>query len=188
MSTASQIEAQQPISTTEKSDNLASEFLDIPPCTIEDVDRALFNLFDKQLPLLYTHRNDTRRVPIVFATGERFALIARRKPLRDKSKALILPVISILRSSLTFGSEIGMATAPDIRHVIKKQLGKEDPVYQRMINKLGLQNSDDLVSEAAFIDADDQSVRNLEGLQPGVRVQERAIRTDLDLVTCLIRT
>ena len=162
MSTASQIEAQQPISTTEKSDNLASEFLDIPPCTIEDVDRALFNLFDKQLPLLYTHRNDTRRVPIVFATGERFALIARRKPLRDKSKALILPVISILRSSLTFGSEIGMATAPDIRHVIKKQLGKEDPVYQRMINKLGLQNSDDLVSEAAFIDADDQV-----GAQPG---------------------
>lgn len=152
MSTASQIEAKNSFSTTEKSNNLSSEFLEIPSCTIEDVDRALFNLFDRDLPLLYTQRNDTRRVPVIFATGERFALIARKKPLRDKSKALILPIISIMRSGLTFGSEIGMATAPDIKHIIKKQLGKEDPIYQRMINKIGLQNSDDLASSAAFID------------------------------------
>lgn len=162
MSIASQIEAKNPISTPEKSENLASEFLDIPPCTIEDVDKALFNLFDKDLPLLYTHRNDTRRVPIVFATGERFALIARKKPLRDRSKALILPVISIMRSGLTFGSEINMATAPDIKHIIKRQLGKEDPVFQRIVNKLGLQNSDDLASQSAFID-----VQNEQGSQAG---------------------
>lgn len=162
MSTASQIEAKSPISTPETSDNLASEFLNIPACTIEDVDKALFNLFDKDLPLTYTHRNDTRRVPIVFATGERFAIIARKQPLRDRSKALILPVISIMRSGLTFGSEVGMATAPDIRHVIKKQLGKEDPLYQRLTNKLGLQNSDDLASPSSLID-----IQNEQNAQPG---------------------
>lgn len=156
MSIASQIEAKNPISTTEKSDNLASEFLEIPSCTIEDVDKAVFNLFDKDLPLLYTQRNDTRRVPIVFATGERFALIARKQPLRDRSKALILPVISIMRSGFTFGSEIKMATAPDIKQVIKRQLGKDDPFYQRLVNKIGLQNSDDLVTLSAFTDTENQ--------------------------------
>ncbi len=162
MSTASQIEAKSPISTPETSDNFASEFLNIPACTIEDVDKALFNLFDKNLPLTYTHRNDTRRVPIVFATGERFAIIARKQPLRDRSKALILPVISIMRSGLTFGSEVGMATAPDIRQVIKKQLGKEDPLYQRLTNKLGLQNSDDLATPSSLID-----IQNEQNAQPG---------------------
>jgi hypothetical protein len=162
MSIASQIEARKPIHTPEKGENLSGEFLDIPPCTIEDVDKALFNLFDKDLPLLYTHRNDTRRVPIVFATGERFAIIARKQPLRDRSKALILPVISIMRSGLTFGSEIGMGTAPDVRHVLKKQLAREDPAYQKIVNKIGLQNSDDLVSDSAFIDSENEI-----GVEPG---------------------
>lgn len=152
MSTISQTEAKDFSSAPEPSDNLAGGYLELPPCTIEDVDKALFNLFDKDLPLLYTHRNDTRRVPIIFATGERFALLARKQPLRDRSKALILPIISIMRSGLTFGSEVAMATAPDIRHVIKRQLNKEDPYYQRLINKIGLQNSDDLVSLNAFSD------------------------------------
>jgi hypothetical protein len=152
MSTSSQTEDKNSIATPEKSENLANEFLEIPACRIEDVDRALFNLFDKDLPLTFTHRNDTKRIPIVFATGERFALIARKKPLRDRGNALILPVISIMRSNLAFGSDIGMATAPDIRQVIKKQLGKEDSVYQRIVNKMGLQNADDLASPSAFID------------------------------------
>jgi hypothetical protein len=89
----------------------------------------------------------------VFATGERFALLARQKPLRDRSKALILPVISILRSSVQYGHEFGGSVAPDIRHVIKRQVSPEDPIYQRLINKIGLQNSDDLVSKSAFIDS-----------------------------------
>ena len=156
MSISSQIEAKNPISTPEKSENLAGEFLEIPACKIEDVDRALFNLFDKDLPLLYTHRNDTRRVPIVFATGERFALIARKKPLRDRSNALILPVISIMRSGFSFGNEIAMANAPDVRQVIKKQISREDPLYQRLVNKLNLQNSDDLATNSAFTDQTDK--------------------------------
>ena len=162
MSISSQIEAKNPISTVEKSDNLASDFLEIPSCTVEDVDRALFDLFDKDLPLLYTQRNDTRRIPIVFATGERFALIARKKPLRDRSKALILPVISIMRTSVNYGSEFGIAVAPDIRHIIKRQLSKEDAIYQRLVNKQGLQNSDDLISQSAFSD-----IPGERGAEPG---------------------
>lgn len=177
MSITSQIEAKTPISTPEPADNMASEFISIPSCTIEDVDKALFNLFNRDLPLLYTQRNDTRRVPIVFATGERFALIAKKQPLRDRSKALILPVISIMRSGLTLGSEIGMATAPDIRHVIKKQLSKEDATYQRIMNKLGLQNSDDLAATSAFADAQQQvgaDPGRLATRRPGAGSQDTA--------------
>lgn len=156
MSTFSQNEAKENINPPQTSENLANNFVEIPNCTIEDVDRALFNLFDKDLPLLYTHRNDTKRIPIVFATGERFALLARKKPLRDRSKALILPVISILRSNVQYGHEFGGSVAPDIRHVIKRQISPEDPIYQRLLNKIGLQNADDLVSPSAFIDSANQ--------------------------------
>ena len=161
MSINSQIDVKNHV-TTEQSENLADNFIEIPSCTIEDVDKALFDLFDKELPLLYTHRNHTNRIPIVFATGERFALIARKKPLRDRSNALILPVISIMRSSLQFGNEYGAAVAPDIRQVIKRQLSSKDSAYQRLVNKLGLQNSDDLVSPNAFIDQSTQ-----QGVNPG---------------------
>jgi hypothetical protein len=145
-----------------QSDNLSTNFVEIPSCRIEDIDKALFNLFDRDLPLLYTHKNDTQRVPVVFSTGERFALIARKKPLRDRSNALILPVISISRTSIQMASEMGGSVAPDIPLVIKKQISSEDQLYQRLLNKSGFQNSDDLVSPSSFID-----VSNQAGSQPG---------------------
>ena len=64
----------------------------IPSCTIEDVDRAVFNLFEKQMPLQYKHRKKTKRIPVIFATGERFAVLRRKRPLKDKNNALILPM------------------------------------------------------------------------------------------------
>ena len=73
----------------------------IPSCTIEDVDRALFDLFDKELDLFYKHEGAIVRIPVVFATGERFAILARNKPLRDKNDTLVLPLISIARSSIS---------------------------------------------------------------------------------------
>ena len=72
----------------------------IPSCTIEDVDRALFDLFNEGIPLFYKFKNTLKRVPVIFATGERFALLTRKKPLRDKNNALILPLISVMRSGL----------------------------------------------------------------------------------------
>ena len=57
------------------------EFL--PSCTIEDVDRALFNLFNVDVPLFYEFENNINRIPVIFATGERFAVLRRKKPLRD---------------------------------------------------------------------------------------------------------
>lgn len=129
--------------------NIPDDF-DIPPCSIEDVDRALFNLFDKDLPFTYKHKDGTKRAPVIFASGERFAVLRRKEPLRDKSGALILPLVSIMRTGITQSPTMGGSTNQTNSHIIKKRLSENDPAYQRLLNKQGFQNSDDLPSKNSF--------------------------------------
>ncbi len=126
--------------------NIPDDF-ELPPCTIEDVDRALFKLFDEQLPFNYKHKKGSKRAPVIFATGERFAILRRRKPLRDKSGVLILPLISIMRTGVAQSATMGAATAQNAPITIRKRLSKEDPLYQRLLNKEGVQGSDDLTGK-----------------------------------------
>lgn len=161
MSTRTQTEKQTG-TTPESSENLSSNFVTIPACSIGDIDRSLFNLFKNDLPILYTQNNDTRRVPIIFAGGERFALLARKVALRDRSNAIILPIISITRNSVTQGHEFGPTINPIASHTIKKQISREDPMYQKLLNVYGYKNSDDLVSPTSFLDQD-----GLQGAMPG---------------------
>ena len=79
--------------------NIPTDF-EIPQCGIEDLDRALFNLFDKRLAFSIKVNNIPKKVPVVFSTGERFALTRRAPPVRDKNNALILPIIGIKRNSI----------------------------------------------------------------------------------------
>lgn len=104
----------------------------LPSCTIEDLDRALFNLFNDGIPLFYKFENDLKRIPVIFATGERFAVLRRKKPLRDKVGAIILPLISIMRTGIDQQSTLGPGEEGPL--IIKKQLSPEDPVYQRLVN------------------------------------------------------
>lgn len=115
--------------------------LRIPSCGLEDVDRAVFNLFDKDLPLLYQQKDgSTKKVPVIFATGERFAITRRKEPLRDKNGALILPMISIVRSGIEQQAQksIDMGDLGTID--VKRRLSKDDPIYQRVVNAIGLSN------------------------------------------------
>ena len=95
----------------------------LPPCTIEDVDRALFNLFNGEIPLFYEFENNMKRVPIIFATGERFAVLRRKKPLRDKAGALILPLVSIMRTDINQDAAMGPGQGSPA--VIRKRLSKD---------------------------------------------------------------
>ena len=90
-------------------------------CTIEDVDRAVFNLLNTQLPFTYKHREGTKRAPVIFATGERFAVLRRKEPLRDKSGVLILPLISVMRKGITQSPTMGAGTNQTVEHTIKKR-------------------------------------------------------------------
>ena len=130
------------------------EDFNLQSCTIEDVDRAVFNLLNNSLPFTYKHKEGTKRAPVIFATGERFAVLRRKKPLRDKSGALILPLVSVMRKSITQSPTMGAATNQTIEHTIKKRLSSQDPIYQRLVNKAQLDNSDNLASDSALVKSD----------------------------------
>jgi len=124
--------------------NVPTDFA-LPSCGIEDVDRAFFELFDKVLPFTYkaSRDNDERRkIPVVFATGERFALASKKSPLRDRNNALILPIISISRSGVEQDNTKGGGVSDRFNEmVIKKRVSADDPLYQSLINARGFRNS-----------------------------------------------
>ena len=51
-----------------------------------------------------------------------------------------------------------------IKTVIRKKLTRKDPRYQRVINKLGLQNSNDMPDDSAFITT---TTKNKTGAKAG---------------------
>jgi hypothetical protein len=142
------------IDTGYEGTNIPEDFM-IPPCGIEDVDRAVFNLFNKDLKLEVEVNEKTSKVPVVFAAGERFALTRRKQPIRDRNGALILPVIAIARKSIDISpSQGGYGTAISVRdqssYTIKRRLSKEDRKYQNIINKLSLKNQKNISSRGNF--------------------------------------
>ena len=174
MSTREQLEINRPGNPPTLGGNASDTTLELPSCTIEDIDRAVFELFDKDLPLTYSYKKEPKKIPVVFASGERFALIARKKPLRDKAGALILPVVSIMRSGLSQDNEMGLASNTISPHIIKKRLSKKDPRYQRLLNKAGLKNSDDLAAEESFLN--DNTANPLKSAKAG-RIASRRDRS-----------
>jgi len=72
---------------------------EIDTVTIETVDQAVYDYFDKKIvPTVETERG-RNRVEVVFVGGERWKLIRKTK-FRDKNGTLILPLISIERTDI----------------------------------------------------------------------------------------
>jgi hypothetical protein len=151
------------------------ENFSFPSCGIEDVDRALFELFDRRLAFEIKVNEQTTKVPVVFAAGERFALTRRQKPIRDKNNALILPLIAIKRSNIGFKTEAEAGgTAISFRqntdYVIRKRLDTSDRDYQNIVNKLSIKNQDNVTSRGHFIRND---VSPGAGTIPGTKTSRR---------------
>lgn len=112
----------------------------IPSCGLEDVDMALFTLFDKEIAPSVGGKDsqELKRVPIVFAAGEKWAMLKRGRPLRDRNNSLILPLVTIMRSSVSQAREdivqrgINQQTG---EIVVRRRLDKSDRDYQNLINK-----------------------------------------------------
>ena len=51
----------------------------IPSIGIEDMDKAVFNLFNEKLSFEVEQKGKLQKVPVIFASGERFALTRRKK-------------------------------------------------------------------------------------------------------------
>ena len=139
-------------------DNPPDDF-DFPSIGIEDIDRTVFKLFDEKLNFQTTQKKESKKVPVVFASGERFALTRRKNPIRDKNNALILPLISIMRNDIDFShDQKGKGTAISFRnqpsYTVKRRLAKKDRNYQNVINKIGLANQTNASSRRAFVLSD----------------------------------
>jgi len=137
-------------------DNVPDDF-ELPSIGLEDIDRAVFNLFDKELQFEISSKGEVRSVPVIFSTGERFALTRRKKPLRDKNNANILPLISIVRQGIdTSPGQSGKGTAISFRaqpnYTIKRRLSDKDRSFQNLINKQGLKNQDNVKAKNNFVD------------------------------------
>jgi hypothetical protein len=127
----------------------------IPSCGIADMDRAMFNLFDKDIDIQVSVAGTMKKVPVVFASGERFAVSQRNKPIRDKNNALILPIIAIHRKKIDhdalvggYGSGISSRERGDL--VIKRRISKKDANYQNIINQQKIKNQDNVSNTGNF--------------------------------------
>lgn len=107
----------------------------IPSCSIEDVDRAVFEFFDKQAVFQYKHQEGSKKVPVVFATGERFAVLRRKKPLRDKHGALVLPLISMMRTGINQTHSMGQGYSELLPMVVKQRFSNFDEKLQQLDNR-----------------------------------------------------
>lgn len=136
--------------------------LQIPSCGIEDVDTAIFTLFDKEINVFYGGQNGTeiKKAPVVFAAGEKWALLKRGRPLRDRNNTLLLPLITIMRT------EINQSLSNDVAGrginqqtgeiVIRRRLDKSDRQYQALINRLFLVNQQNLAVPSDKVALEDQ--------------------------------
>jgi len=136
-----------------------AEDYSIPEAGIEDIDRAVFKLFDKDISFEIVTNDELTKVPVVFAAGERFALTRRKNPIRDNNNTIILPIISIVRSTVDFSTSQGgrgsaITTRDQPSYTIKRRLSETDRDYQNLINKFGIKNQDNVASRNHFGSAD----------------------------------
>lgn len=152
----------------------------IPSCGIEDVDTAMHALFDKDIPFRtyqtntgYQNEINVKKPFVILATGERFALAKRLKPFRDRNGILLLPAISIRRTTIeqaagdTFFGEL----------TIKRRLDESDKDYQSLINRLLLSN---VQTPPDTLRADKGENANDPSIREGMLLNDRSQRLKAD--------
>jgi len=67
---------------------------------IEDVDQAVVDYFDKKIAMTVEVERGRKKVPVVFASGERWKMIRDHRGLRDDNGTLILPLMTVRRTNI----------------------------------------------------------------------------------------
>jgi len=75
--------------------------IEFPPSTLETIDTAMIRFIDETLNLSVDTNSGFEKVPVLWVTAERAYQIKHNKDLRDKEEMLILPLITVNRSSVT---------------------------------------------------------------------------------------
>jgi hypothetical protein len=142
----------------------------LPSCGLEDVDKALFDTFDKEVrfAVANTRTGESTKVPVIFAAGEKWAMLKKGRALRDKTGALVLPLITIRRTLVEqnvaddiTGRGINQQTG---ELVIKRRLAPADRAYQNLINKLGVPNQVNVSDPSTTLQTDRPTRQNEDDL------------------------
>ena len=125
------------------NENYSSD-LSIPSCGIEDVDIAVFNLFDKEIPLQVNGKEGLKSSKVIFAAGEKWAIIKKKKNIRDRQGRLILPLVTIGRTAVTQDASQDIAGRGINQQTgelkVVRRLSQGDRSYQNLINRLLIRN------------------------------------------------
>ena len=125
--------------------------LTIPSVGLEDVDRSFFDLLDKEIAFVVDTNKGQQKVPVVFMSGENWAVVKHRRGIRDKNDSLILPIISAVRTEVSqmpdtdiTGRGINQQTGEIVikRRLSSSELG--DRGYQLLVNRLGIRHQTNL--------------------------------------------
>lgn len=143
-----------PLKSGYEKENSAPDIY-IPSCGIEDVDAAMFNLFDKEIQLECggVEGAPLRKVPVIFAAGEKWAMLKKGRPLRDRNNSLIIPLVTIMRQEIeqSYATDVtGRGINQQVGElVVKRRLSKFDRSYQNAINKMLLKNQSNVLAPSA---------------------------------------
>ena len=135
-----------------------SSELVIPSVGIEDVDIGIFTLFDKEIPFAVggEQGGEYKKVPIIFAGGEKWALLKKNRAIRDKNNSLILPIIAIGRTGISQTTSEDLTGRGMNQHsgeiVVRRKLDKTDRGYQNLINRIFLKHQSGLAVPSASAD------------------------------------
>lgn len=72
----------------------------LQPSDLENIDLALYNWVNKELNVSATSNRGWEKIPVIWTSAERSYQAKRSKSLRDKEGALILPLITVERTSV----------------------------------------------------------------------------------------
>lgn len=73
----------------------------VQPSTIENIDRAMFEFVEEDMDIFCETNSGFKKVPVTWLSTERAFQLKNNKDLRDKNGILILPLISIERTSIS---------------------------------------------------------------------------------------
>lgn len=107
---------------------------EVSPVTIETVDSAVFDYFDKKITIKVETERGRNKVPIIFASGERWKQVRDKKGLRDENGTLILPLITVRRTEIDRAPGFGGLGAEQPNFVISNVLHNETSNFQNILN------------------------------------------------------
>ncbi len=130
--------------------------------TIETIDQAIFDWFDKTVDVHVEFPNGERRkVPVSFSAGERAVASRQKKAIRDKNGVLILPLVNVTRTSIEPNPNMEALGVETPTLQISKQIsGETNTLRNNVKDRIGSFASpkDPIVYEVTTIPFPDRSI------------------------------